>query len=117
MEEEAVLSEPAEHLPDNFTIMGEVGMRDEDVVKVHHDVSEQNEVLEDVIHHHLEGDQGVGKAKVHPQRFEEPPVSTESGLPYIAFPDPDIVETPLDVEFREEPGYLQTVNKIVDQRE
>jgi hypothetical protein len=38
----------------------------------------------------------------------------EHGLPFITFPDPDVVETPPDVEFHEEPGSLQMVNKIVD---
>jgi hypothetical protein len=41
----------------------------------------------------------------------------ECGLPFVAFLDPDVVKTPSDVEFREEPGSLQTVNKVVDQRE
>jgi hypothetical protein len=41
----------------------------------------------------------------------------ESGLPFVAFPDPDIVEPPSDIKFREEPGSLQSVNEIIDQRE
>jgi hypothetical protein len=107
----------SEYLPDDLTMVVEVGMRNEDVVKIDHDVSGQNEVLEDVIHHHLEGGQGVGKAEVHHQRLKEPLVSTEHSLPFVAFPDPDVVETPPDVEFHEEPGSLQTVNEIADQRE
>jgi hypothetical protein len=41
----------------------------------------------------------------------------EHGLSFIAFPDPDIVETPPDIEFCEEPGSLQMADKIVDQRQ
>jgi hypothetical protein len=104
-----------EHLPNDFVMIGEVGMRDEDVVEVDHDVSGQDEILEDVIHHRLEGGQGVGKAKVHHWWLKEPLVSTEHGLPFVAFLDPDIVETPWDVEFRKELGSLQTVNKVIDQ--
>jgi hypothetical protein len=47
-------------------------------------------------------------------RLEEPPVCTEHSLPFVTFPDPDVVKTPLDIEFCEELGSLQTVNKIVD---
>jgi hypothetical protein len=35
---------------------------------------------------------------------KEPPVRTERGLPFITFPDPDVVEALPDVEFREEPS-------------
>jgi hypothetical protein len=41
----------------------------------------------------------------------------EHGLLFVTFPDSDVVEIPPDFEFREEQGSLQTVNKIVDQRE
>jgi hypothetical protein len=44
MEEGVVFSEPTEHLPDDFMMMGEVRMRDEDVIKIDHDVSGQDEV-------------------------------------------------------------------------
>jgi hypothetical protein len=111
-----MLSKVTEHLLDDLAMKSEVRMRDEDVVEVDHDVSRQNEVLEDVVYHHLEGGQGVGKAEVHHQQLKEPPVSMEHSLPFVTFPDPDIVETPLDIEFREELSSLQMVYKIVDQR-
>jgi hypothetical protein len=44
MEEGVVFLEPTEHLPDNFMMMGEVRMRDEDVIEIDHDVSRQDEV-------------------------------------------------------------------------
>jgi hypothetical protein len=47
---------------DNLAVTGPVGMCDEDVIEVHHNVSQQDEDLKDVIHHHLEGGQRVGKA-------------------------------------------------------
>jgi hypothetical protein len=89
----------------------------ENVVQVDHNVSGKDEVLENIVHHRLERSRGVGKAKVHHQRLKEPPVRTECGLSFVTFPDLDVIETPPDVEFREELGSLQTVNKIVDQRE
>jgi hypothetical protein len=45
---------PAEHLSDNLMVTGKFRMRDEDVIQVGHDVSRQDEVLEDVIHRRLE---------------------------------------------------------------
>jgi hypothetical protein len=65
--QEAMFSKSPEHHPDDFAMTGEVGMHDEDVVQVAHDVSEQDEVLEDVVHHCLECGWGVGKAEVHHQ--------------------------------------------------
>jgi hypothetical protein len=56
---------------------------DEDVIKVYHDVSRQDEVLEDVVHHHLEGCRGVGQAEVHHQGFKKALVRPESSLPLV----------------------------------
>jgi hypothetical protein len=41
----------------------------------------------------------------------------ERGLLFVTFPDLDVAEPPPDIEFCEEPGSLQMVNKVVDQRE
>ena len=112
-----MLPEAPEDLPDDLPVPGAVRVSDEDVVEVYHDVARQDEVLEDVVHHCLEGRGGVGQAEVHHQGFKEPPVRPERGLPFVAFPDPDVIETPPDVEFREEPGSFQSINKVVDQRE
>jgi hypothetical protein len=38
---------------------------DQDVVKIHGDDTFGDQVLEDLIHHHLEGGQAIGEAKVH----------------------------------------------------
>jgi hypothetical protein len=97
--------------------MGEVGVQDEDVVKVDHVVFEQDDVLEDVIHHCLEGSWGVSKAKVNHQWLKEPLSSMESCLPFVIFPDPDVFEPPSDIELCEEPSSLQTVNEVIYQRE
>jgi hypothetical protein len=107
--EKVVFPEPTEHLSDDLMVTGEVRMHDEDVIQVDHDVSGQNQVLEDVVHHCLEGGWGVGKAKVHHQQLEEPSVRTEHGLPFVTFPNPDVVETPPDVELCEELGSFQLV--------
>jgi hypothetical protein len=38
---------------------------DQDVVDIHGDNTFHDQVLEDLIHHRLEGDWTIGKAKVH----------------------------------------------------
>jgi hypothetical protein len=86
MEEEAVLSEPTEQLPDNFAMTGEVRVRNEDVIEVYHDISRQDEILEDVVHHCLEGGQGVGKAEVHHQWLKEPLVGTVQYMTFHSLP-------------------------------
>jgi hypothetical protein len=68
MEEEAMFSEPPEHLPDDFAVMGKVRVRNEDAIQVDHDISRQNEVLEDVVHHRLEG----GRRSTSPRGSKSP---------------------------------------------
>ncbi|PFH44944.1 hypothetical protein AMATHDRAFT_164589, partial [Amanita thiersii Skay4041] len=52
-------------------------------------------VPEDVVHHCLEH----GWRVKHDKRFEETPVSSKCGLPFISFLDPYIVITPADIHF------------------
>ena len=92
-------------------------MRNEDVVEVHHDVSRQDQILEDVVHHGLEGRRGVGHSEVHDQGFEEALVGLECDFPLITLLDVDVVKAPLNIEFCEEPGSFLTIDEIVDQRE
>src|ERR1700712_3308152 len=112
-----MLPETSENLPDHLAVPGEIRMRDENVVEVYHDVTRHDEILKDIIHHSLEGRGGVGQAEVHHQGFEESPVRPEGGLPLVALSDADVVKAPAYVEFRKEPGTLQSVNKVVDQGE
>src|ERR1700761_856781 len=111
-----MLPEAAKDLSDNLPVPGKVRVCDEDVVKVYHDIARQDEILEDVIHHSLEGRRGVSQAKVHHQRLKEAPVRPECSFPLVAFSDADIVKAPPDVEFREESGSFQSINKVVDPR-
>ena len=57
--------------------------------------------MEDVIHHHLEGCWAVCKAEEHNLRLKEPSIGVECGLPLITFLNPDVVETPLDIQLGE----------------
>ena len=53
-EEEFVLPEAPEDFGNDPAVRPEVGVGDEDVVQVNHDISGENEILEDVVHHRLE---------------------------------------------------------------
>ena len=51
---------------------------DQDIIEVHTYDAFSNQILEDVIHHHLEGGQGIGQSEKHHQGFEESPICTKS---------------------------------------
>ena len=74
------------------------GLReDEDVVQIDYDHAFRDKVLEDVVHHRLEGGGTVRKAEEHDQGFEQAVVGLEGGLPLISFLYPDVVKAPGDV--------------------
>jgi hypothetical protein len=60
-------------------------------------MSFHDELMEQVIHHGLESGRTVGQSEVHHQWFKESPVCAESGFPFIALLDPDIVISPPDI--------------------
>ena len=71
-----------------------------------------NEILEDVVHHHLEGSWAVGEAKEHDQGFEEASIRPEGGLPLVSLFDPYIVISPSYVQLCEVLGF--GVRDLVD---
>ena len=64
-----------------------------------------NEILEDVIHHCLEGSQAVGEAKEHDQGFKEASIRLEGHLPLVSLFDPYIVISPSYVQLCEVLGF------------
>jgi len=68
--------------------------KDQDVVQVDHHDTFCYEVLEDVVHHGLEGGGAIGHAKEHYQRFKQASIGPESCLSLISGLDADVVETP-----------------------
>jgi hypothetical protein len=62
----------------------------------HHDGFSENRV-----HHPLKSGGRIHESKKHNGQFEKPFIGDESCLPLIAFSDPYIVESPLDVKLRE----------------
>ena len=76
----------------------------QDIVHIDRHVSFINEVLEDVIHHGLEGGQAVGEAEEHDQGFEEAPIHSEGGFPLPSLFDSYIVVSPTYIQFRKVSG-------------
>jgi len=99
-----VFLELPEDFTDHLSVPQEVCVYGEDVIEVYHNIPTQDEVLEDVIHHSLEGCGGVGQAEVHHQGFEKPLVGVEGSLPLITLSDLDVVEPPENIELCEELG-------------
>jgi len=90
---------------------------DEDVVQIDHNHAFRDEVLEDVVHHRLEGGGTVREAEEHDKGFVQAAVGPEGGLPFISFIYLDVVEAPSDVQFREVLGSVELRNQFRNQRE
>ncbi|KAG5348964.1 hypothetical protein C0989_006843, partial [Termitomyces sp. Mn162] len=75
------------------------------------------EVLEDVVHHSLEGGGAVGESKEHNEQLKQSLVGLEGSLPLISFLNAHIVVTPLDVQFSEVSCTLEVVDELGDEGE
>ena len=75
-----------EHVQDSghhlLMMFNHVGVQ-QDVVHVDCHVAFINEVLENVIHHHLEGGQAIGETEEHDKGFEEALICSEGSFPLI----------------------------------
>ena len=76
-----------------FLCLGE----DQNVVQIDHHDTLRYEVLEDVVHHGLEGGRTVGHFKEHYQGFEQTLIGPEGCLSLIPGLNVDVVETPADI--------------------
>jgi hypothetical protein len=65
--------------------------------------------MEDVVHHRLEGGRAVRQTKEHDKGFEKTSIGAESGLPLVAFVNPNVVETPTYVQLGEIPSPLEVI--------
>ncbi|KAF9798448.1 hypothetical protein IEO21_10718 [Rhodonia placenta] len=78
---------------------------------------DEYEIMEDVVHHRLEGRGGVGEAEEHHQGFVQSPVSHKGRLQFVTSLDPDIVISPSDIELGEERGTVELIHHLSDQRQ
>ena len=85
---------------------------DQDVVEVHTYDTFLNQILEDVIHHCLEGGRGIGQSEKHHQGFEKSPICTKSHLPLIVVFHTHIIVSPMNIELREVLGSSELVYEV-----
>src|SRR3979490_2512720 len=89
--------------------------KDKNVVKIDGDDTLGDKVLEDLVHHRLEGRRAVCQSKVHHKRFEQTAISSKRRFPFIAFFYPHIVIPPADVELGEVLRAFESVNEVVNE--
>jgi hypothetical protein len=111
VEEEFVFTKSFKNQSGNMLVFLHALHEDEDVIEVNADDSFHDEVLEDVVHHSLEGGWRVSESEKHHQGFEKSAIHTKCCLPLIAFLHLDIVVTPLYIELHK---VFRTV-KLVDE--
>src|SRR5258708_26392717 len=116
-DKQSLPSEGSKDLADNLPVFREGGGVDEDVVHVAYDFTTVDELMKDVIHHHLEHHRGVAQSKEHDSWFKQALVSPECSLPLITLLDPHVVEPPVEVEYSEELGTTEVGQDIGDERE
>ncbi|KAF9800169.1 hypothetical protein IEO21_10419 [Rhodonia placenta] len=78
---------------------------------------DEYEIMEDVIHHRLEGRGGVGETEEHHQGFVQSLVSHKGHLPFISGFDPDIIVSPSNVELHKERSTVEFIYHLGDQRQ
>src|SRR3981189_1733339 len=89
--------------------------KDKNVVEIDGDDTLGDKVLEDLVHHRLEGRRAVGQSEVHHERFEQTAISSERRFPFIAFFYPHVVIPPADVELGEVLRAFESVNEVVNE--
>jgi hypothetical protein len=109
---EFVLSELFQHQVWHSVMLFHSFCEDQDVVQVHTDHTFCDEILEDIIHHGLEGGWAVSETEEHHQRFKESSVGAECSLPFITFLDVNIVVSPADIKLGEVTCTPEAIDEI-----
>src|SRR5260221_14536533 len=94
---------------DNPLVIREGVGVDKDIVHIAYGLTIVDEILEDIVHHHLECCRGVTQSEEHDSWLKQPSVSSECSLPLIPFLDPHVVESPLEVKYSEELSIAEAV--------
>jgi hypothetical protein len=114
-EEEFVFTKSFKDQSSDVSMLLDGLRKDEDVVEVNTDDSFHDEVLEDVVHHSLEGGGRVSESEKHHQGFEESVIRMKRCLPLIALLHPNIVVTPSYVELHKVFHTVKLVDKFQDE--
>jgi hypothetical protein len=88
---------------------------DEDVVEVYANHAFHDEVLENVVHHRLEGGGRVGESEKHHQWLVEAAISTKRCLPLVTLFHSNILVPPSYVELREEFRAAKLIHQFGDE--
>src|SRR5258708_12680652 len=102
LEKQPPPSEGSKDLVDNLPVFGEGGGVDKDVIHVAYDFTTVDELMKDVVHHHLERCGGVAQSEEHASWVEQASVSPECTLPFITLLDPHVVDPPPNAHKREQ---------------
>jgi len=114
MEVELVLLQQLQNAAVDLPMLFKGFCEDEDVVQVDHDHAFRDEVLEDVVHHRLEGGGTVREPEEHDKGLVQAAVGLEGRLPLVSFLYPDVVKPPPDVQLREVLGSAELCNQLRD---
>ena len=93
---------------------GGIRGEDEEVVHIDDEPSFCDHISKGVVHESLESGRGVSEAKEHDGWFEEAFMSDEGGFPLMSVFDADVVVAPSDIEFDEDLGISEFINKVGD---
>jgi hypothetical protein len=117
LQEKLVLPENLQDSPSDLPVLLKGLGEDEYVIHIDHDHSFRDEILENLVHHGLEGGRAVGVAEEHDQWLEKTPVGPERGLPLVSFLHLDVIKAPSDVKFGEVLGASKLIDEFRDEGE
>ena len=116
LHEQIMLSEFLKDALCELTMEREIICKDDNVVDVYCDMSCGDFLLQDVVHHGLEGAGRIAESECHNRRFVESLMCDERGFLFVAFSDSHIVVTPSEVKRRENRGLGEAIDEVGDSR-
>jgi hypothetical protein len=114
-QEELVLSQLLQNQSCNAPMFFDALCEDEDVVEVYTNHAFHDEVLENVVHHCLEGGGRVSESKKHHQWLVEAAISAKYCLPLVTLFHSNILVPPSYVKFREEFRAVKLIHQFGDE--
>ena len=117
LEVQSVLSKDIQDLLYLFLVFCMILGKNENVIQVHQDLVGGNLILQNLVHHSLEGFRGVGEAKEHDEGFKESLIHMEGRLELISFLDANIVISPSNIQLGEPVSVLKVINEFRNEGE
>src|SRR5712675_2212788 len=90
---------------------------DQHIVHVDNEPSFVDLVLEDGVHHHLEGGWGIRQAEEHDCWFEQSFIGNKGCFPFVSLSNADVIIPPPYVELGKQSSGASFVYKLGNQRE